>query len=153
MVPGLRTVLVGRPRSRFQWTFDVLIAFFVLIGTFGAYALDVFQVSGGVIVLPGAATLVGFVVAVGVGARRRGLLVAWISLFAAYIGFQAEWAFLGLSSHSLGGKLAFLFDPVGLAVLGVASLIIGTVGFAIGYLGRLGIEQFRRRVVSQQSHE
>ena len=153
MVPGLRTVLVGRPRSRFQWTFDVLIAFFVLIGTFGAYALDVFQVSGGVIVLPGVATLVGFVVAVGVGARRSGLLVAWVSLFAAYIGFQAEWAFLGLSSHSLGGKLAFLFDPVGLAVLGVASLIIGTVGFAVGYLGRLGIEQFRGRAVSQQSHE
>lgn len=153
MVPGLRTVLVGRPRSCFQWTFDVLISLFVLIGTFGAYALDVFQVSGGVIVLPGVATLVGFVVAVGVGARRSGLLVAWVSLFAAYIGFQAEWAFLGLSSHSLGGKLAFLFDPVGLAVLGVASLIIGTVGFAVGYLGRLGIEQFRGRAVSQQAYE
>ncbi|SDY80543.1 hypothetical protein [Halopenitus persicus] len=153
MIPGLRTVLVGRSRSRFQWTVDVLIALLVLVGTFGAYALDVFQVSGGVIVLPGAATLVGFVVAVGVGARRSGLLVAWVSLFAAYIGFQAEWAFLGLSSHSLGGKLAFLFDPVGLAVLGVASLIIGTVGFAVGSLGRLGIEQFRNRTGSQQSHE
>lgn len=141
MVPALRTVLVGRRRSRFQWTFDVLITLLVLIGTFGAYALDVFQVSGGVIVLPGAATLVGFVVAVGVGARRSGLLVAWVSLFAAYIGFQAEWAFLGLSSHSLGGKLAFLFDPVGLAVLGVASLIIGTVGFGIGHLGRVGVKR------------
>jgi hypothetical protein len=150
MVPALRIVLVGRPRSRFQGTVDGLVAFTVLIGTFGAYALGVFQVSGGVVVLPGAATLVGFVVAVGVGARRRGLLVAWGSLFAAYIGFQAEWAFLGLSSHSLGGKLAFLFDPVGLAVLGVASLIIGTVGFAVGYLGRVGIERFNTRVVSQQ---
>ncbi|WP_092730121.1 hypothetical protein [Halopenitus persicus] len=153
MVPALRTVLVGRPRSRYQWTLDGLVALTVLIGTFVAYALGVFQVSGGVVVLPGAATLVGFAVAAGVGARRSGLLVAWVSLFAAYIGFQAEWAFLGLSSHSLGGKLAFLFDPVGLVVLGVASLIIGTVGFAVGHLGRVGIEQFRNRTVSQQSYD
>lgn len=150
MVPTLRTVVVGRPRSRVQWALDGLVVLTVLIGTFGAYALDVFQVSGGVIVLPGAATLVGFVVAVGVGARRNGLLVAWFSLFTAYIGFQAEWAFMGLSSHSLSGKLAFLFDPVGLAVLGVSSLIIGTVGFSLGYLGRLGVKRLGIQTVSQQ---
>jgi hypothetical protein len=150
MVPALRTVLLDRTRSRVQWTLDGLVVLTVLIGTFGAYALDVFQVSGGVIVLPGTATLVGFVVAVGVGARRNGLLVAWVCLFAAYIGFQAEWAFMGLSSHSLSGKLAFLFDPVGLAVLGVASLIIGTVGFAVGYLGRLGVKRLGIQTVSQQ---
>jgi hypothetical protein len=83
-----------------------------------------------------AATLVGFLVAVGVGARHGGLVVAWLGLFAAYIGFRADLAFLGLSSHPLDGQFAFLFDPVGLAVFGVATLIIGTVGFAVGYLGR-----------------
>ncbi|MFC6875461.1 hypothetical protein [Halobellus marinus] len=149
MVPAFRTVLVGRPRSRFQWALDAFVALLVLIGTFGAYALDVFQVSGGVVVLPGAATLVGFAVAVGVGARRSGLLVAWVSLFAAYLGFQAEWAFLGLSSHSLVGKLAFLFDPVGLVVLDVASLVIGTIGFTTGSIGRLSIDRLRGRTVSQ----
>jgi len=152
MVP-LRRVLLGRPRSRLQWALDVLVILTVLTGTFGAYALGLFQVSGGVIVLPAAATLVGFVVAVGVGARHDGLVVAWLGLFAAYIGFRADWAFLGLSSHSLGGKFAFLFDPVGLAVLGVATLVIGTVGFAVGYLGRSSIERLRGKVVSQQSHE
>jgi len=152
MVP-LHRVLVGRPRSRFQWVIDVLVILTILIGTFGAYALGLFQVSGGVIVLPAAATLVGFVVAAGVGVRRGGLLVAWLGLFAAYIGFRADWAFLGLSSHALGGKLAFLFDPVGLAVLGVATLVIGTVGFAVGYLGRSSIERLRGKVVSQQTHD
>ena len=152
MVP-LRSVLVGRPRSRFQWVIDVLVILTILTGTFGAYALGLFQVSGGVIVLPAAATLVGFVVAVGVGARHGGLLVAWLGPFAAYLGFRADWAFLGLSSHSLGGKLAFFFDPVGLAVLGVATLVIGTVGFGIGYLGRSSIERLRGWAVSQQSYD
>ena len=152
MVP-LRRVLVGRPRSRFQRVIDVLGILTVLTGTFGAYALGIFQVTGGVIILPAAATLVGFVVAVGVGARHDGLVVAWLGLFAAYIGFRADWAFLGLSSHSLGGKFAFLFDPVGLTVLGVATLVIGTVGFAVGYLGRSSIERLRGKVVSQQSHD
>lgn len=141
IVPALRTVLVGRPRSRVQRALDALVILSVLIGTFGAYALGLFRVSGGVIVLPADATLVGFAVAVGVGARHGGLVVAWLGLFAAYIGFRADWAFLGLSSHALGGKLAFLFDPVGLAVLGVATLVIGTVGFGVGYLGRAGIER------------
>jgi hypothetical protein len=147
MVPNLRTALVGRPRSRLLWAVDVLVVVSVLVGTFGAYALGVFRVSGGVIVLPAAATFVGFVVAVGVGARRSGLIVAWLGLFAAYVGFRAEWAFLGLSGHSLGGELAFLLDPVGLAVFGIATLVIGTVGFAVGHLGRASIERFRSRAV------
>lgn len=149
MIQALRTVLVGRPRRRFHWVLDILVALLILIGTFGAYALGLLQVSGGVIVLPVAATLVGFVVAVGVGARHSGLLVAWLGQFAAYIGFRADWVFLGLSSRSLGGKLAFLFDPVGLAVLGVVTLVIGTVGFGIGYLGRMSIERLGGQAVFQ----
>ncbi|WP_143114474.1 hypothetical protein [Halopenitus persicus] len=142
---ALRAVLVGHRRSRFLWALKGLLALSVLIGTFGAYALGVFRVSGGVIVLPAAATLVGFVVAIGVGARRSGLLVAWLNLFAAYIGFRADWAILGFSSHSISEKIMFLFDPVGLGILGVATLIIGTFGFTVGYLSRLGINRLGRR--------
>ncbi|MDZ7745864.1 MAG: hypothetical protein U5K28_04835 [Halobacteriales archaeon] len=104
MVPALRTVLVGRPRSRFRWALDVFVSLSILVGTFGAYALGLFQVSGGVIVLPAAATLVGFVVAVGVGVRRGGLLVAWLGQFAAYIGFRADWAFWGFRVTRLAGS-------------------------------------------------
>jgi hypothetical protein len=141
MVLPLRAVLVGRPRSHIQWGLDVLLVLSLLVGTFAAYALGLVHVSGGVIILPGAATLIGFIVAVCLGIGHRGLLVACASLFATYIGFQAEWAFLGLSSHSLTGKLAFLFDPVGLAVFGVAALIIGTVGFGVGFLARMSFER------------
>jgi len=141
MVPPLRAVLVGRPRDRIQWGLDAVLVVSLPVGTFTAYALGLVEVSGGVIILPGAATLIGFIIAVCLGIGRRGLLVACASLFAAYIGFQAEWAFLGLSSHSLAGKLAFLFDPVGLAVFGIAALIIGTVGFGVGSLGRVSFER------------
>jgi len=142
MVPALRTVLFGHHYSRFQRTLGVLFAVGILIATFTAYALGLFQVTGGVIVLPADATLVGFVAAVGIGSRRGGLVFAWLAHFA-YAGFRADWALLGLSSHSLAGKLAFLFDPVGVAILAVATLIIGTVGFSLGYLSQWSINRIK----------
>jgi len=133
---ALQTVLFGHDDSRFQRSLGVLFALTILIATFVAYAFGLFQVTGGVIVLPADATIVGFIAAIGIGSQRGGLAFAWLTLFAAYVGFRADWAFLGLSSHSLVGKLAFLFDPVSLAVLVVATVIIGTVGFSLGYLGQ-----------------
>jgi len=44
---------------------------------------------------------------------------------------------------SLAGKLAFLFDPVGVAILAVATLIIGTVGFSLGYLSQWSINRIK----------
>jgi len=143
MVPALRTVLFGHHYSRFQRTLGVLFAVGNLIATFTAYALGLFQVTGGVIVLPADATLVGFVAAVGIGSRRGGLVFAWLAHFAAYAGFRADWVLLGLSSHSLAGKLAFLFDPVGVAILAVATLIMGTVGFSLGYLSQWSINRIK----------
>lgn len=134
MVPALRAILVGCDSDRFQRTLDLLFAAGLLVATFAAYAVGLFQVTGGVIILPEDATLVGFVAAAGVGFRRGGLFIAWTLPFAAYLGFRADWAVLGLSSQSLGGKLAFFFDPVGLAILAVAAIGIGTLGFAVGYL-------------------
>ena len=144
MVPALRTVLVGHNYGRFQRNLDLLFALALLVATFSAYALGFFRTSGGVIVLPEDATLVGFVAAAGVGIRRGGLVVAWLAQFAAYVGFHAEWALLGLSSRSFGGKLAFLFDPVGLTVLAVAAIVIGTLGFGVGYLVQWSIGFLRR---------
>lgn len=134
MVPALRAILVGRDYDRFRRNLDLLFTTILLLATFAAYALGLFQVTGGVIVLPEDATLVGFVAATGIGLRRGGLLVAWLLPFAAYLGFRADWALLGLSSHSFAGRLAFFFDPVGVAVLAVAAIVIGTLGFAVGYL-------------------
>lgn len=121
----------------------VCFAVGILFATSTAYAVGLFQVTGGVIILPADATLIGLIAAVGIGSRRGGLAFAWLAHFAAYTGFRADWAFLGLTGHSLAGKLAFLFDPVGLTVLAVATLIIGTVGFTIGYLAQWSVNRLK----------
>ena len=141
MVPSTRDLLFG---DRFQRTLGLLGAVVLFAGTFVAYATDVFAVSGGVLVIPGEATIVGVIAAGLIGYDRGALLPAWLSLFGAYLGFDAEWAFLGLSpSHSLAGRLAFLFDPVGLAVYAVASVLLGSAAFGAGYLLGLGVDRIR----------
>jgi len=140
MVPSLRGLLLG---ERFERNLDLLAASVIFVGTFLAYALGLFTVDGGVVFLPVDATSVGLIVAAGIGYRRGSLLVAWGTLFAAYLAFHAEWAFLGLSSHSLTGKLAFLFDPVSLVIFTVASVFFGTTAFAVGYLVEIGVERIR----------
>lgn len=129
MALALRKHLFG---SQFERNLTFLVAPLIFFGTFAAYATGLFTVEGGVILLPGTATSIGIIVAATVGYRRGGLFAAWISLFAAYQGFYAEWAFLGLSSHSLTGKLAFLCDPVSLAITAGASIGFGTIAYIVG---------------------
>jgi hypothetical protein len=140
MVPPLAGLLLG---ERFERNLDLLAASVIFIGTFLSYALGLFTGDGGVVFLPVDATSVGLIVAAGIGYRRGSLLVAWGALFAAYLAFHAEWAFLGLSSHSLVGKLTFLFDPVILVIFTMASVFFGTTAFAVGYLVEMGIERIR----------
>lgn len=140
MVPALHDVLFG---ERFQRNLGLLAAALLFVATFVAYATGVFAVEGGVVLLPADATVVGVLIAAGVGYRDGGLLAAWATLFAAYFAFAAEWAFLGLSSHDVLGKLAFLFDPVSLAIYVAASLVFGTAAFAVGILARAGVERVR----------
>ncbi|MFB6109923.1 MAG: hypothetical protein ABEJ60_03490 [Halodesulfurarchaeum sp.] len=126
--------------ERFERRLDVLIAAVVAVGTFVLYATGGFGVDGGVVFLPSDATLVGAVAAAGIGYRRGSLLGAWVPVFGAYVAFFAEWAFLGLSSHTLAGKLAFLFDPVSLGVSALAALVVGTIAFGLGYAGASGLD-------------
>jgi len=140
MDPSRRDLVLG---DRFERNLDLLSAVVLFLGTFVAYATGLFAVEGGVIVLPSDATVVGLFVAADVGYRRGALLGAWVSPFAAYLGFNADWAFLGLSSHSLVGKLAFFVDPVSLGVFAVASLVGGTGAFAVGAILRGGRELVR----------
>jgi hypothetical protein len=85
-------------------------------------------------VLPADATFVGLLAAGAVGYRRGGLLVAWLAPLAAYLGFRADWALLGLSGHALPGRVAYLLDPVGIAVLAAGAVLVGTAGYAAGGL-------------------
>lgn len=136
MRTALHTILFA---DRFERRLDLLIAAVIAIGTFGMYATGGFTVDGGVIVLPSDATLVGAVAAAGIGYRRGSLIGAWVTVFAAYVAFFAEWAFLGLSSYTLAGKLAFLFDPVSLGLSALAAVVVGTISFAVGYLAVRGV--------------
>jgi hypothetical protein len=114
------------------------------VATCIAYAVDLFTVSGGILIIPGDATVVGLVVAAGVGYRSSGLIGAWIPFFATYLGFHADWAFFGLSGRSLSGELAFFFDPVGLAVFASAAVFLGTLAYGAGSLARRSLNLLRQ---------
>jgi hypothetical protein len=136
MRDALHTILFA---DRFERRLDVLIAVVIAVGTFVMYATGGFTVDGGVVFLPSDATLVGGVAAAGIGYRRGSLLGAWVTLFGAYAAFFAEWAFLGLSSQTLAGKLEFFFDPISLGLSALAAIVFGTAAFAVGYLGGRGV--------------
>jgi hypothetical protein len=128
MVPSTRELLLG---SRFERRLDLLVAVSAGALTFAFYAAGVFAESG-VVLLPGDATLVGLLLTATVGYRRSSLLGAWLAPFSVYLGFAAEWALFGLSAQSPLDRLAFLLDPTGLAVYGVAAVVLGTAAYAVG---------------------
>ena len=142
MVP-LRSLLVGPEDGRFQRRLDVLTAIALGVLTFGAYALGLFQITGGVIMFPPDAALVGVVGAALVGYRYGGLLFAWLTAYAPLLGFEADWAFFGLPGRSLSGKLGFLLNPESLAVNAVFAIVFGTLGFGAGALVRRAIASLR----------
>ncbi|MDY6775688.1 MAG: hypothetical protein SV253_06380 [Halobacteria archaeon] len=80
---------------------------------------------------------------VSLGYRKQPLLVSWIAVFGSYFGFNADWAFFGLSSRSLAEKTAFLLDPESLFVFSVAAVVFGTLGFGVGYVAALVVEYLR----------
>jgi hypothetical protein len=142
MARSLRKLLLGPGYTRFRRNLTLLSAVVLAVATCIAYVVDLFTVSGGILIIPGDATVVGLVVAAGVGYRSSGLIFAWIPFFATYLGFQADWAFFGLSGRSLSGELAFFFDPVGLAVFASAAVFLGTVAYGAGSLARRSLDLF-----------
>jgi hypothetical protein len=139
---SFRKLLLGPGYTHFRRNLTLLSAVGLAVATCIAYAVDLFTVSGGILIIPGDATVVGLVVAAGVGYRSSGLIFAWIPFFATYLGFQADWAFFGLSGRSLSGELAFFFDPVGLAVFASAAVFLGTVAYGAGSLARRSLDLF-----------
>lgn len=144
MTPPLRELLLGSGDGHTRRALGLFTTVVVALATFLAYALDLFAVSGGIVVIPGDATRLGLVVAATLGYRRDGLVFAWLALFAASLGFHADWAFLGLSGRSLSEELAFFFDPVGLAVFAAAAVLLGVPAYGVGALGRRSLELVRR---------
>ena len=131
MVPSPRTVLLGRERTRRPFA-SVALVVALFGGTFAAYALGLFAVSGGVVFLPGHAALVGVLGAALVGSRHGGLVVAWLATYAALLGYSADHYLLGLSGRSLSERVTAFLGLDGLVFLGVEALVLGTLGFLLG---------------------
>ena len=120
------------------------LAVTLLVGTFAAYVAGVFAVSGGVVFVPGHATLVALAAALPVGYRRDGLALAWLLAFGPYLGFRADWAFFGLSGRTLAEQVAYFVEPGGIGVLAAFAVVFGTVGFLVGAALRWGVGTVRR---------
>lgn len=144
----LRPLLVGRERTGHRRYLDVTLAVVVFVVTFVAYALDVFEVGGGIVWIPGDAALVGMVAAAWVGFRRDGLAAAWGVTYAALLGYRADHAFFGLSGRPFSGQLAYFLGLEGLAVLAVEAVLVGTLAFVAGYLVRLGVDALQEETAA-----
>jgi hypothetical protein len=145
MSPSLRPALVGPSAPTRTWRYELLaVATGTLCSVFAAYAVGLFAVSGGVVLLAGQATLVGLACAAGLGAFGRGALYAWVAVYAALLGEVMDHYLLGLSGRSLGARVGALLEPDGLTVLLVAALVLGTLSWGLGRLGARAVAAVRR---------
>jgi hypothetical protein len=135
MAPALRPLLLGPDADSSLSIPGWLLPVAVFGVSFAFYAAGLFSVSGGVIWIPGDAALLGLVISLVVGYLGEGVLVAVASVYGAVLGYHADHAFLGLSSHSRFEQLAYFLELDGLAYFGLIALVIGAIGFVLGSLG------------------
>jgi len=137
MVPSPRTLLVGPPENRRRRLLALAFVPLLFVATFAAYAAGLFGVAGCVVFIPGRALLVGLAAAAVAGYARVGLVVGWLGAYAPLLGFNANHAFVGLSSRTRTEQLAYFLELDGLAFYAVVALVFGTAAFAAGYVLRV----------------
>ncbi|RLM68007.1 hypothetical protein DVK05_09250 [Halorubrum sp. Atlit-8R] len=142
-MPSPRALLLGPDRDRPRPDPRLAAPPLCFALVFAAYAVGVFEVAGGVILLAGEATVVGLLAAAALAVRRGGLVASWAVAVAALLGHRVDHYLLGLSGRSLGERIAALLAVDGLAVIGVAALAAGTLGWAAGTAGRLAVGRVR----------
>ena len=142
-MPALRALLLGADRDRPRPDPRLAAPPLCFALVFAAYAIGVFEVTGGVILIAGDAAVAGLLAAAAVAARRDGLLASLTTGYAALLGHRADHYLLGLSGRSLGGRFAALLAVDGLAVLGAAALAAGGLGWLAGTAGRLAVGRVR----------
>ncbi len=141
MIPSLRSLVLGAKRPEFRRYLEFGLAVFVV--TFVAIALTFSYVSRGVVSVQYSAAVVGLIVAFWVGYRREGLLLGWVLTYTALLGFNADHAFLGLSSVSLSYRLSYFVRLSDLALFAVEAVVLGTLGCVVGHLLRWAINDLR----------
>ena len=140
MSPSLRSLLVGSadgtPSGR---TIPPLVGA-VFVSVFAAYAAGVFRVSGGVVWLAGEAAAVGVLAAGWLAYRGYGMAFAWVIVYAALLGFNADHYLLGLSGRSLAERTIAFLGPDGLAVVGIQAIVLGTLAWIVGAVAVRAVE-------------
>lgn len=135
----LRTVLFGITHLT-EWRYTpvaLAIAFFTI--TFTTYALNIFELSGGVVFLAFHAAVIGMLGAIWAGYHRRGLVAAWIITYATLLGQSANFYFLSQPpNQSFADRAAEFIQFDGLVFLGIEALVLGTLAFLVGVLCGFG---------------
>ncbi|PSQ57127.1 hypothetical protein BRD22_02930 [Halobacteriales archaeon SW_8_68_21] len=145
MVSALRVALLGSSRSRPLPWLRLVAPPLCFVVAFAAYAVGVFSIAGGVVFVPFDAAALGVAVAVGLAYRRDGLVPAWLTVYAALLGYSAVHYFFGLSGRSFVDRTAAFLSPDGLVFLGVEAFVFGTVAWLIGTLTAVAVERVRER--------
>ncbi|ELZ46914.1 hypothetical protein C463_03397 [Halorubrum californiense DSM 19288] len=145
MPSALRAALLGSDRCRPRPSLRLVAPPLCFVVAFAAYATDVFSIAGGVVFVPFDAAALGVVAAVALSYRRDGLLPAWVTVYAALLGYSAVHYFLGLSGRSLAERAAAFLSPDGLVFLGVEALVFGTVAWLVGTVAALAVDRVRER--------
>lgn len=117
----------------------------LFLTSFAAYALGVFAHAGGVVFLAFDAAVLGVLVTAGVAYRGAGVALAWLSVYGALLGSNADHYLLGLSGRPLGERVAALLGLDGLVFVGVEALALGTLAWVAGALARLAVDEVRDR--------
>lgn len=142
---SMQAVLVGRDETGLTRYTLLGLTIVLFLVSFGAYALEIFAVSGGLVWIPQDAALLGMVAAAWVGYHRLGLVFGWVVTYASLLGYAAESAMLEISARPFVDRVAAFLRPDGLLFLGVEALVLASIAVTVGYLGRLGIEAWRAR--------
>jgi len=145
MAPSITTVLLGRNRTARHRYVLVALAVASFLATFAGYALGIFEVSGGIVLIPFYAAIIGMLAAGWVGYRRAGLAFGWLVTYASLLGWHADWALYAISRRPLVDRIAYFVRPDGLAILAVQALLLGTLAFALGFLVRWGSASIRSK--------
>lgn len=145
MSSPLRAVLLGSSQTGSHRWYRFVVPPLLFIGVFAAYALEIFEIAGGVVFLAGEAAVVGAVTAAVLAYRRAGLAFAWITVYAALLGYNADHYLLGLSGRSLGERVVAFLEIDGLAFVGVEALVLGTLAWIVGTIAVRVVEGVRAR--------
>lgn len=138
MAMSLRSTLLGTNRSEHHRILVLALALGVFATTFGAYALGVFSVSGGLIWIPLHAALVGLIAGCWVSYTQRGLVFACVVVYASLLGVHAHRTVSQVSGQGFIDPLVSLVSLDDLVFFAVEAIVLGLLAFVLGSLARWG---------------